>query len=71
MCRIGPEVYDTAIEKPGVRPMVMKGKTLKDYLFVSAASVQSKKDLGYWVKLCLAFNKDAKASKPKKPKGKK
>jgi len=68
MCRIGPEEYETALEKPGTRPMVHNGKTMTGFVFVSADAIKAKKDFDYWVNASLAFNKDAKASKPKKKK---
>jgi len=68
LCRVGPKAYETALEQPGARPMVMGTRTAKDYVYVDAAAVGSKKELDYWIKLSLAFNKDAKSSKAKKKK---
>ncbi|RYD58637.1 MAG: TfoX family protein [Sphingobacteriales bacterium] len=68
MCRIDPALYDELIEKPGVREMEMKGKIMKGYVYVSPDVIKTNKDFRYWIDLCLAFNKHAKASakKPKK-----
>lgn len=66
MCRIGPDIYEAALEKPGVRPMINNGRTIKGYVYVSAEGFGSKKDFDYWIKTSLAFNAAAKASKPKK-----
>lgn len=68
LCRVGPEAYEAALEKSGARPMVMGTRTSKGYVCVDAAAVSTKKELDYWVKLSLAFNKDAKSSKAKKKK---
>lgn len=65
MCRIDPEEYDTAIERKGTRPMIMKGREYRGYLYVSEAGLKSTKDFEYWLTLCLNFNQAAKAS-PKK-----
>ena len=46
--------------------MVHGGKTMKGFVFVGEEGYKSKKDFDYWIKLSLAFNKDAKASKPAK-----
>jgi hypothetical protein len=66
MCRVGPVEYETALEKPGVRPMVNNGRTMAGFVFVNAEAIQSKNDFEYWINTCLAFNKHAKAAKPKK-----
>lgn len=70
MCRINPDVMDTALERPGCRVMDFTGKPMKGYVFVSEEGLKSKKDLHYWINLSLAFNKFAKASKKKKAKKK-
>jgi TfoX/Sxy family transcriptional regulator of competence genes len=66
MCRIGEAQMETALENSNSRQMVMRGKPMKDYVFVSEEGFQSKKDFDYWIKLSLDFNPLAKASKKKK-----
>ena len=66
MCRIDPDVYETALEKNGCRPMDFTGKPMKGWVFVSEEGIKSKKDFDYWINLALEFNKKAKASKKKK-----
>jgi TfoX/Sxy family transcriptional regulator of competence genes len=68
MCRIDPEKYEEAIEKAGTRPMIMRGKTMNGFLFVSEDAIKSKKEFDYWINLCLGFNDKAKSSKTKKMK---
>ena len=65
MCRIDPAIHETIIEKNGVREMIMRGKTMKGYVYVNESALKTKKDLEYWVKISLDFNKHAKASKKK------
>lgn len=65
MCRVGPDVYDEAVERNGARPMDFTGKPMKGYVFVSEDGIKKKSDFDYWIKLCLEFNKKAKASKKK------
>jgi len=65
MCRVGPDLHEEALEKNGTRAMVMRGKVLKDYIYVDEDAIRSKSEFDYWVNHCLAFNKFAKASKPK------
>jgi TfoX/Sxy family transcriptional regulator of competence genes len=66
MVRIDPSAYEEAIERNGTRPMIMRGKTLKGFLFVEADGFRTKKDFDHWISLCLSFNKIAKSSKAKK-----
>lgn len=66
MCRIAPDKWDDALEMNGCRPMVMKGKTMRGYVYVSEEGINTKKDFDYWINLCVAFNSEAKASRKKK-----
>ena len=66
MCRIDPDVYDEAVERNGARPMDFTGRPMKGYVFVSEDGIKKKSDFDYWMKLCLEFNKKAKASKKRK-----
>ena len=68
MCRIGPDKFEMAVEMNGCRPMVHNGKTMTGFVFVHQDALKSKKEFDFWIKLCLDFNKLAKASKPKKKK---
>ena len=66
MCRIDPALEDEALEKPGCRPMDFTHRPMKGYVYVSEEGMKKKKDLEYWIGLCLAYNVIAKASKKKK-----
>ncbi len=66
MCRIDPEMEDTALEKPGCRQMDFTHRPMKGYVYVSDEGMKKKKDLEYWVGLCLEFNSKAKPAKKKK-----
>ena len=68
MCRVGPEAYEAALEIPGCREMDFAAKPMKGYVYVSEEATRSKKELQYWVDLCLAFNVHAKPAKKKPPK---
>ncbi len=65
MCRIGAEKQAAAVEQPGCSEMIMRGKVMKDFVFVSPDAFKSKKDFDHWIKLCLDFNRLAKSSKKK------
>src|ERR1051325_1972551 len=66
MVRLDPARYDEVMEKEGCKPMNFTGKIMKGYVFVDIDVLKSKKELEYWIKLALDFNKVAKASKKKK-----
>ena len=62
MCRIDHEVYESALERKGCRPMDFTGKPMKGFVFVEESGFKSKKDFDFWISLSLAFNAKAKAS---------
>ena len=66
MCRFDPALQKEAAEKAGFQPMIMKGKQLNGYCYVSPDGCAAQKDFSYWVELCLAYNGNAKSSKTKK-----
>jgi hypothetical protein len=66
MCRYDPVLGDEVAERSGFLPMIMKGKQLRGYCYVSEDGYKSKGNFEYWLNLCLAFNEKAKASKRKK-----
>jgi TfoX/Sxy family transcriptional regulator of competence genes len=63
MCRVDPEIQDEALKKKNSRQVIMKGKPMAGWIKVSQEGLKNKKDLDYWIGLCLAFNKQAKSSK--------
>jgi TfoX/Sxy family transcriptional regulator of competence genes len=65
MCRIDPALHDEALKKEGTKTVQMRGRDYRGYVYVSADARITKKQLEYWVNLCLDFNKRAKASKKK------
>ncbi|MBK9285280.1 MAG: TfoX/Sxy family protein [Sphingobacteriaceae bacterium] len=66
MCRIGPDAYESALEKKGCNEMIFTGKPMKGYVFVNEEGMKSAKDFKHWIGLCLKFNTEAKASKKKR-----
>ncbi len=63
MCRIDPELHEQAIEREGVRTVQMNGRRYRGFVHVREEAVASKRDLNYWVSMCLEFNTRAKASR--------
>ncbi|HVW96836.1 MAG TPA: TfoX/Sxy family protein [Mucilaginibacter sp.] len=65
LCRIGAEAMESALEENGVRNMVMRGRTAKDFVFVEEVAFLDSRDFNRWIKRSLDFNPKAKASKKK------
>ena len=51
-----------AVKRKGARTVVMKGREYRGWVYVEAAEVKTKRELDYWVRLSLDYNKRAKAS---------
>lgn len=56
MCRIDPALFPEILKRAGCRPVVMKGRTMKGYIYVDADAIASPRALRYWVGLVLAQN---------------
>ena len=50
------------MKRKGARTVVMKGREYRGWVYVEAAEVKTKRELDYWVRLSLDYNKRAKAS---------
>ena len=68
MCRIDPELHESAVEKNGCRTMDFTKRPMKGYVMIEDSGMKSKKEFDYWINLALDFNKKAKTSKSKKKK---
>jgi len=66
MCRIDPELSETALEKNGCRPMDFTGRPMKGWIFVDEYRMKNKSEFDYWIDLALDFNTKAKSSKKEK-----
>jgi hypothetical protein len=66
MCRIDPAIHDQLLEENPCRTMVMKGREYKGYILVNEEDVAKKKELDFWIKLCLDFNPRAQSSKKRR-----
>ncbi len=65
MARIGPNVYDEALEEEGVKEMMFTGRSMKGYIFIESEVLEKDEDLERWIQLCLDFNPKANSSKKK------
>lgn len=66
MCRFNPGLQPEAALRNGFRPMMMKGKALNGYCYVSPEGCRSEKDFAYWMNLCLGYNETARSSKKRR-----
>lgn len=69
MCRFDPARTEEISERTGFQPMIMRGRQLKGYCYVSEEGYRPKSNFEFWMELCLDFNGKAKASKKKTPSG--
>jgi hypothetical protein len=63
MCRIDPEIQETALSRNGCRIMDFTKRPMKGYVMVEEVGMKSESDFDYWINLCLDFNSKAKSSK--------
>lgn len=68
MARIGETAYETEINNKQCLPMDFTGRPMRGYIFVTPEGFDTEDDLSRYLDLCLAFNPEAKTSKPKKKK---
>jgi TfoX/Sxy family transcriptional regulator of competence genes len=66
MCRIDPDLHETAVEKIGCRTMDFTNRPMKGYVLIDQNGMRTQKEFDYWIDLALDFNKKAKSSKKKK-----
>lgn len=70
MVRLDPAVYETALQRPGCRPMDFTGRPMKGFVWVSREGVGTDQDLHDWSALALGFNPRARSSKSERGNGK-
>ena len=65
MVRFDPERYEEVMERDDAEPMDFTGKAMKGYAFVDPGNLKTRRQLGFWVGLALAYNAAAPLSKKK------
>ncbi|MES2465869.1 MAG: TfoX/Sxy family protein [Verrucomicrobiota bacterium] len=63
MVRLDPAVHEAALQQPGCSPMEFTGRSMKGFVFVQAAHLDSEAQLRHWVDLALEFNPRATISR--------
>jgi TfoX/Sxy family transcriptional regulator of competence genes len=66
LCRVGPDAFEIALEKPGASTMTMGSRTMKGYIYVEEEALRNSKDFDYWINASLVYNKIAKPAKKRK-----
>ena len=66
MARIGPDAWEPALQRKGCREMNFTGRSMKGFVLVEPAGLDTDEDLAHWLQLCLDYNPIAKASRKKK-----
>jgi hypothetical protein len=65
LLRIGKDRSGQALAKPGARPMVMRGRTMEDYIYVDPAGLNARA-VKSWIRLAAAFVQTLPPKKKKK-----
>ncbi|MBK5279010.1 MAG: TfoX/Sxy family protein [Bacteroidia bacterium] len=63
MVRFGKAVYEDLLLLKGCREMDFTGKAMKGFLFIYPEGFDAEKDMDFWIKKALEFNKIADKSK--------
>jgi TfoX/Sxy family transcriptional regulator of competence genes len=66
LLRVGKHRSADALKKPGARPMVMRGRTMEDYIYVDSPALNTRA-VKSWIRIAIAF---VDTLPPKKKKGK-
>ncbi len=57
LSRVNQVDSELLLRKPGVKPMVMRGKVMKGFLYVDESVLKDEKDLEKWIGLSIDFVK--------------
>ena len=63
MCRIEPDLHETALSRTGCRTMDFTKRPMKGYVMIEEGGMRIQEDFDYWIGLALEFNKTAKSTK--------
>ena len=65
MCRYNPEEQEELSTRTGFQPMVMKGRKMDGFCYVTPDGFSTESDFRFWVDTCLKYNRIVKANKKK------
>ena len=63
MCRIDPALHDKAVARAGFKTVVIRGRSMKGYVYVAADVLTTRRALDYWVRMALAYNQTLEPAK--------
>lgn len=63
MVRVGPDLFEEALARPGARPMDFTGRPMKGMLFVGAEGYGTDEQLRAWVEQTLEYVRSLLAKK--------
>jgi hypothetical protein len=52
MCRIDPDMHDTAIEMTGCRTMDFTKRLMRGYVMIDDRGIRTKREFDFWIELC-------------------
>lgn len=58
MCRFNPKIEKEVALHKGYKQVVMRGKNLTGYCYISPEGFASRQNFEYYIKICLDFNKE-------------
>jgi TfoX/Sxy family transcriptional regulator of competence genes len=64
--RVGPEGFDAALERPGVRPFDFTGRPMTGWVFVAPDAIENARSLDAWVARGVQYAQSLPAKQPKK-----
>lgn len=62
MCRINPDIHESAIKKKGCETVIMRGREYQGWVYVNEENLQTEAEFNYWVDLALDFNQEIGSS---------
>lgn len=57
LCRVDPSSHDTYLHKTECRPVIMRGKEMKGYVYIKNSYLQEEKEVERWLDRCLEYNR--------------
>ncbi|ANE52763.1 TfoX/Sxy family protein [Flavisolibacter tropicus] len=68
MCRYDPALLPIIEGRKGYQNIIMRGRQLEGFCYVTPDGFATKKDFAYWLDICLDYNQNAKPSRKAKKK---
>jgi hypothetical protein len=56
LCRFDSKQHETLSKMAGCRPMIMKGREYKGYVYVNEQILDNEDRFDFWIKLAVSYN---------------